>query len=155
MDPASAAVAFVGFSASVVQLSAVTLNSCQTLHHFYKGYSNAPANVDRLAKLLKRLELVASRLHNLDTPCIEGSIQHNVDQFWEQHAREMKDDLEQFRNLVVKLEKKLKVKSHTPKQVFARLRVVFSDEETTKWEQVLSAHIATATSMLSVMTRYA
>lgn len=154
MDPASAAIAFVGFAGSIAQLAAVAVASCQTLHSVYKNVANAPAKVDRLAKLLRKLELIATRMRDIDTQGLEEVLRKETDSFWKQDAAEMQKDLEQFRIRMSKLEHGFASKAVVPKHLIARLRVLFSEEETTEYERIFTAHVDTATFMLSVTTRY-
>ncbi|KAK3071563.1 hypothetical protein LTR53_008402 [Teratosphaeriaceae sp. CCFEE 6253] len=152
MDPASAAVAVLGLAASVAQLTSMAIASCKTLHSFCRDTSDAPDNVDRLLRLLQKLELVTERLYPM-VASLGHSTGDGVTVFWQQHAVEMKRDIQVFRDKVAKLERGFRAKDRPLKTILARMRVVFSNDETARYERVFSSHVETATLMLSMTTR--
>lgn len=153
MDPASATVALVGFAASIAGLAGTVFQSCQALHTFCKGLATAHQNVQRLSSLIKRLEIVTNQLQNIDTSRLKGRLDNETERYWRQQAADMRKDLYEFHEKVSKLENKFRARTFTSVDVTARLRVMFSNEETTRYERLFSSHIEAANLVLSILTK--
>lgn len=151
MAPASAGVAFVGFAGSIAALAVVTLDCCKTVHNVVRAVGHAPKNVERLVKLVKRLESFLGQLGHVNERLLNSNIEAGIEDYWIQHAAEMELDLSQFRLKVSELNEEFTKRSHSSKNTSARLKTFFSEDETSQYERRLRDHIGTATSMLTMV----
>ena len=153
MDPASATVALVGFAASIAGLAGAAAQSCQALQTFCKGLTTAQKNVQRLSDLIRRLEFITNQLQIIDTSRLKGRLDSDTEQYWRHQATQMCSDLHEFRDKVWKLENKFRAKTVTSMDLSARLLVVFSTDETTRYERLFSSHIEAANLVFSILTK--
>lgn len=154
MDPASAAVAFVGFAASIVTLSAVVANSCKTIHNVWHSLKDAPKDVRRLIRKMKRLAKVISEIERVvvqfgEDPSLLGSQQYWVDQI-----EEMVDDFAVLDNKITNLQADLTAKTSAKKHLWARARKILSEDDILKYERIISDHLQTFNVMYGVQARY-
>lgn len=153
MDPASAAVAFVGFAASIATLSAVVANSCKTIHNVWHSFKDAPQDVHRLIKKMKRLEKVISEIERNVVQFGEDPSSLDSQQCWVDQIKEMVDDFAIFDDKINNL-KALTAKTSAKKHLWARARKFLSEDDILKYERILSDHLQTFNLMYGLQTRY-
>ena len=149
LDPASASIAFVGFTASLVTLVATTVNSARTVHDLWKSIGNTPQEVKRLFCHLKKLEDLLHCLRNcaLDDAPLPQSIAAQ----WEDSIKKIEDDMEEFQEFVLKLHALLS--KPTPlRKVRARLRYVLAENSVARYQQKLHYHCEQLTLMLGMVS---
>lgn len=153
MDPASAAIAFVGFAGSIVQITGAAIVSCHALQKFCRNIANANTNVSRLIRLLEKLEMISSQMQDIRPEDLQTAFKGELRAIWCTQSTEMEQDLRVFRERIEKLERSIKSKSRFARDVTGRLKTVFAEDETAKQERILATHVDTATFMLSLANR--
>ncbi|KAI8631723.1 hypothetical protein F5Y19DRAFT_493585 [Xylariaceae sp. FL1651] len=151
MDPASAAVAFIGFSAAIVQLAGSLANGCMTLYKLKQKLNETPQDISRLHKSMKRLERLVAEVRSLENDIGEHWLSSNLGIHWSEHAADIENDLNALNQRLSKLVRILEAKSITSKHVRATIRKAFMEEDIVKFERILTAHQDTFSFMLSVV----
>lgn len=154
MDPASAAVAFVGFAASIASLSAVVVNSCKTMHNVWHSLKDAPQDVRRLLRKMKTLEKVILEIGTAAVQFSNDPSRQYSQQHWVDHIEEMVDDWTILGDKISKLQANLTAKTSSGKHLRARVRKFFSEDDILKFENILSGHLQIFIVMCSVQSRY-
>lgn len=153
MDPASAAVAFVGFAASIATLSAVVANSCKTIHNVWHSLKDAPQDVRRLLRKMNRLEKVILEIEKVVVQSVEVSSRLDSQQYWVDQILEMVDDFTILKDKINSLHVNLTAKT-SKKNLTTRVRKFFSEDDILKYESILSGHLQTVNVMYSLQSRY-
>lgn len=154
MDPASAAVVFVGFAASIASLSAVVVNSCKTIHNVWHSLKDAPQDVRRLLKKMKTLEKVILEIEKVVVQFGEDTSKLDSQQYWVDQLLEMVDDFTILKEKINNLQANLTAKTLSRKNLGARVRKFFSEDEILKYEGILSGHLQTFNIMFCLQSRY-
>lgn len=154
MDPASAAVAFVGFTASIASLSAVVATSCKTIHNVWHSLKDAPQDVCRLARKMKRLEKVILEIERVVVQFGEDPSLLDSQQYWVDQIEEMVDDFAILDDKINNLQACLAAKTPAKKHLWARARKFLSEDDILKYERILSDHLQTFNVMYSLQARY-
>lgn len=154
MDPASAAVAFVGFAASIASLSAVVVNSCKTIHNVWHSLKDAPQDVRRLLRKMKTLEKVILEIGTVAVQFSNDPSRLDLQQHWADHIEEMVDDWTVLNDKIIKLQASLTAKTSSGKNLRARVRKFFSEDDILKYENILSGHLQIFIAMCSMQSRY-
>lgn len=152
MDPASAAVAFVGFTASLVTLAGLALDSLQTLYRFQAKVKDAPEDILRLQDGLKRFEALLSEIGLQQNDGLSTLPQH-LCELWGDSAMQMKKDLERFRDFLLGFERRVNQSSVSSKNLRARLKFFFREDAVDAFQRRLSMHVQflhTVQSLLSL-----
>ena len=153
MDPASAAVAFVGFAASIASLSALILDSCNKIHSIAQSLKNAPNHIRRLFSKVKRLHSVISEIEKIGNEIGDEPFGTDVQRDWMNISTTMRADLVAFEGKVSKLQKSLDGKSLSKVHMSVRVRMFFSAEEVDRYENLLSDHVETINLFLSMLSK--
>lgn len=153
MDPASAAVAFVGVSASIASLSAITLNSCNKIHNIAQSLKNAPHHIRRLFGKVERLHRVVSEIEKIGNEIGDEPLGVDVQRDWTSIATIMKTDLMTLEGKITKLHRGLDGKSLSRLHMSVRIRMFFSAEEVEKYENLLSDHLETINLLLCMLSK--
>ena len=153
MDPASAAVAFVGFSASIATLSALILDSCNKIHSTAQSLKNAPDHIRRLFGKVKRLHRVISELEKIGNEMGDEDWGTNVQRDWMNIASIMRADLMALEERTSKLQRSLDGKSLSKINMSVRVRMFFSAEEVDKYENRFSDHLETINVFLCMVSK--
>lgn len=153
MDPASAAVVFVGFAASIASLSAVVVNSCKTIQNVWHLLKDAPQDVHRLLRKIKRLEKVILEIEKV-VQFGEDTSRPDSQQYWVDQILEMVDDFTILKDKINSLQANLTAKTLSRKNLGARVRKFFSEDEIIKYEGILSGHLQTFNVMYCLQSRY-
>lgn len=153
MDPASAAVAFVGFAASITTLSAVVANSCKTIHNVWHSFKDAPQDIHRLIRKMKRLEKVILEIERVVVQFGDPSLLDSQ-QYWMDQIEEMVDDFAILDDKINKLQADLTAKASAKKHLWARARKFLSEDDILKYERILSDHLQTFNIMYGLQAGY-
>ena len=153
MDPASAAVAFVGFSASIASLSALILDSCNKIHSTAQSLKNAPDHIRRLFGKVKRLHRVISEIEKIGNDLGDEPLGTDVQRDWMNIATMMRADLMALEGKISKLQRSLDGKSSSKVHMSVRVRMFFSTEEVDRYENLLSDHLETINLFLCMLSK--
>lgn len=155
MDPVSAtAVAVVGFAASIATLSAVVIDSCKTIHNVWHSLKDAPEDVQRLLKKMRTLGQVILDMGKVAVQSSNDTSRQDSQQCWVEHIEQMVEDWETLNDKINKLQSKLTAKTLSGKNLSARIRKFFSEDDLLKYENILSGHLQIFIAMCSVQSRY-
>lgn len=155
MEPVSAtAVAVVGFAASIATLSAVVVDSCKTIHNLWHSLKDAPEDIHRLLRKMKTIEQVILEMGIVAVQFSNHPSRINSQQCWVKHIEEMVDDWTILNDKINKLRANLSAKSSSGKNLRARVRKFFSEDDILKYENILSGHLQLFIAMCSVQSRY-
>lgn len=152
MDPASAAVAFVGFAASLATLAGLAMDSLQTLCRFQDKLRNAPKDILRLQGDLKRFEAVLWEIQRQQQDGLPTLPQH-LCELWGDSAKQMQQDLERFRDFLLVFERRINQWSISSKNLRVRAKLFFSEDAVEEFQRRLSMHVQflhTVQSLLSL-----
>lgn len=153
MDPASAAIAFVGFAASITTLAAVVLNSCRTLRDLCRDIQDAPQDLQRLFGHVQNLERIVIEVQRTGADIASDASIARLNAFWVDNAMYMETDLQRFNEKLCKLFEGLQRRSLTSKSLRARLYKVFSNDDILHWERVLAQHLNTFALLYNIVLR--
>ena len=152
MDPASAAVAFVGFAASLATLVAVVIDTSKTIYNLGSKLRHAPKDVERLlfefeifGGLLKEIRSRAEEHGDANTP-------PGLRELWAVSASQMQNDMENFQSVILKLSVLLKGTISSSALVRLRIRSLFSESAVTRYRQQITAHHGILTLVQSLMS---
>lgn len=151
MEPVSA---FVGFAASIVTLSAVVADSCKKIHNVWHLLKDAPQDVGRLLRKMKRLENVISEIETVAVQFGKDSSRIDSQQYWVDQIADMVDDFTILNDKINKLQAILTAKTLSRNNLSARVRKFFSEDDIVKYESILSGHLQTFNVMCCVQSRY-
>lgn len=153
MGPASAALAFVGFSASIASLSAITLSSCTKIHNIAQSLKNAPDHIRRLFAKIERLRRVVSEIEKVGNEIGDEHLGTDLQRDWTNIATIMKTDLLALEGKISRLQNSLNGKSLSRVHMSVRIRVFFSAEEVENYENLLSDHLETINFLLCILSK--
>lgn len=154
MDPASAAIAVVGFAASIATLSAVVVDSCKTIHNVWHSLKDAPEEIHRLIKRMEILEQVILEMGTVSVKSSKDPSRLDSQQCWLKQIEEMVHDWTILHGKINKLQAKLTAKTSSGKNMRARVRKFFSEDDILKYENILSSHLQIVIVMRSMQSRY-
>ena len=152
MDPASAAVAFVGFSASIASLSALILDSCNKIHSTARSLKDAPNHIRRLFGKVKRLHRVISEIEKIGNEIGDEPLDTDIQRDWTEITTIMRADLMALDEKISKLQRSLDGKSLSKVHMSVRVRMFFSAEEVDRYENILSDHLETINFFLCILS---
>jgi hypothetical protein len=141
MDPASAAVAFVGFAASLATLAGVVIESAKTINELASKLKHAPDDLKQFLANLKQYELLLSILKDLVSEHTAEELPPQLKQFWLDNAIDMRRDYDVLSSLVKKLECKLDGETVSTKHLRARFQYFFRSGELKEFNDRLPDHI--------------
>ena len=150
LDPASASIAFVGFTASLVTLVAAAVESAQNFHDLWNSTGNTPQEVKGLLRRLKRFQDLLHYLRNGNFKNV--TLPQSYATQWKSSIEEMEDDLKTFQGLILQLQKLLSRPAPLQK-VQARLRYVLAQKSVAHHQQRLRHHCEQLTLTLSVASQ--
>lgn len=153
MDPASAAVAFVGFAASIASLSALILDSCNKIHSTAQSLRNAPSHIRRLFGKIERLHRVIAEIEKIGNEIGDEHLGTDVQRDWMNIATIMRADLMALEGKISKLQRSLDGKSLSKVHMSVRVHMFFSAEEVDRYENLLSDHLETINLFLCMLSR--
>lgn len=155
MEPVSAtAIAVVGFAASITTLSAVVVDSCKTIHNVWHSLKDVPADIHRLLGKMKILEQVILEMRTVAVQFRTDPSRLDSQQCWVKHIEEMVDDWTVLNDKINRLQANLTAKTSSGKNLRARVRKFFSEDDILKYENILSGHLQIFIAMCSMQSRY-
>lgn len=153
MDPASAAVAFIGVAASLATLAALVIDGSKTLFNVHRKIENAPQDIRRLCRQLNTFQCLLYEAQDLvrdDGPACAAS---NMGTVFAMAIEHMLDDLRGFKDTVQRL-KGLASHSTSSKDLFLlRVRHILKEDGVREYQRLICSHIATLTLLLETLTR--
>jgi hypothetical protein len=154
MDPASAAVAFVGFAASLTTLAGLVIESAKTISELCNKLKHAPDDLKHFLANLKQYELLLSMLKDLVSEYSADELPPQLKQFWLDNAIYMKKDYDILYSLTQKLEFKLDGKTASTKHFRARFLCFFRSGEMRDFGSRLPDHILKFNIALSMINEW-
>lgn len=153
MDPASAAVAFVGFAGSIAALAGVVTESCKMLNNVWHILKDGPQDTRRLFKRLKRLETIILEIRRVGEGSTDEAFRAGFQRSWIDNVEDMREDFFALQAKILKLEGLLIAKRFSRKHLCAQVRKLFSNEDIEKYEHILSGHMETFNMMLNLYSQ--
>ena len=135
MDPASAVITFVGFSAAVAQLAGTVANGCKALHNLKQKLDETPRDIVRLDKSLKRLKRIIVEIRSLEKDIGEHWSSSDLATHWSDHAVDIETDVSALDHLLSKLARSLESRSITSKHVRSTIRAFLMEDDLAKFER--------------------
>lgn len=149
MDPASAAVAAVGFAGSLVALFEVVTDTSRAVHGLLGKLREASTDAKRLLGILRTLEVLADKIKHYNEA---DEFPKAMQELWRDRAALMLQDLEGLKGIVKKLEESGQGKSYSQKHFRMRMQKVFADDKIKLYERNLSSHVQTFNFALSMVS---
>jgi len=139
MDPASAAIAFVGFSASLTTLVGLVVNCSTTLYDLQRKLKEAPKDILHLQYELRNLQALLVEIQSRFRKDGRISTQQGFQGLWESVSAQMEQDIESFMATVSKHSSQFR----TPvrKRVSMRIRYIFDEKTVEEFRRRISRHI--------------
>ena len=152
MDPASVAVGFIGFAASLATLVAVVIDTSKTIHDIGSKLRHAPEDVERLfldfevfRGLLEEILIRVEEHGDTNTP-------QRLRDLWATSATQMKKDVDGFKSTILKLSGLLDRGSSSSAFVRLRIRHVFSEAAVAKYRRQIYEHHGVLTLVQTLMS---
>ena len=155
MDPASAAVASVGFAASLATLVAVVVDSTKTLYNLQSQLRNAPENAQRLYRQLQFLEQLLRQIEAKSASLEAQNVPQELQEIWKSIVGELERDMNNFRNGASKLLQQLKVPSLSTKMVRLRIKTFLREDGVEKFAHRITLQQETLKLVLLLIDEYA
>ena len=157
MDPASAAVAFIGVAASLTTLAALVIDGSKTLLNVHRKVKNAPEDIRRLCRQLNAFQCLLYEAQDLVRDLVRDHgpdyAPSDVGTVFATTFEHMLDDLRDFKDTVQKL-KSLMAHSTSSKDLFVlRVRHIFKEDGVREYQRLICSHVATLTLLLEILTR--
>ena len=153
MDPASAAVAFIGVAASLTTLMALVIDSFKTLSNFHRKVKHAPEDIRRLCRQLNAFQCLLHIAQDLIRDHGPDYAASAVGTVFATAIEHMLDDLRGFKDTVQNLEG-LMSRSTSSKDLFVRqVRHILKEDAVREYQRLICSHVATLTLLLEMMTR--
>ena len=153
MDPASAAVAFVGFAGSIAALAGVVVESCKTLNDLWHLLREAPQDTQRLFKRLKRLAIIILEVRRVGEELRDDIVGIESSRSWLGSVEDMLHNFNILKSKIMRLEGNLCAKPISKKRLCGTIQRIFSHEDIVKYERILSSHTETFTIMLALVSQ--
>lgn len=139
MDPASAAVAVVGFSASLATLVGLVINCSRTLYDLQRNLREAPEGILRLQHDLRSLQALLTEIQCRVRKHGEASVPRDFRGLWGSVSTQMERDIAVFMATVSTHSTQL----GTPirKRIPIRIRHIFDENTVEAFRRRISRHI--------------
>ena len=153
MDPASAAIAFIGVAASLTTLAALVIDASKTLLNIHHKVKNAPADIRRLYRELDMFQCLLHEAQDLVRDHGPDYAASDAGTVFAKAMEHMLHDLRDFKNTVERL-KGLMSHSTSAKDLFVlRVRHILKEDGVREYQRLICSHIATLTYQLEILTR--
>lgn len=151
MDPVSAAVAAVGFAASLATLVGLVTESSRVLHNLWDKVRDTPKDVERLLDIVRVTESLVKEIAGL---IFEGSedVPAMLQEIWNARAGLMLVDMRGLGQVVLELQNSIESETISRKHIRTSIRKFFKDDKILSYERKLSKHIETFTLVLSMLS---
>ena len=153
MDPASAAVAFIGVAASLTTLAALVIDGSKTILKAHRKVKNAPEDIRRLCRQLNAFQCLLYEAQDLVRDHGPDHAASDVGTVFATAIEHMLNDLRDFKDTVQKL-KGLMSHSTSSRDLFVlRVRHILKEDGVREYQRLMCSHVATLTLLLEIMTR--
>jgi len=142
MDPASAAVAFVGFAASVAALCGLVIEGSRTLYELQDKARNAPDELRKLYTTLKCLEsmLLEIQRRSLDLDNLSVSIEFR--ESWKATVSLLETAMESLQEWLSQRFGSLDLERFGRKKLPQRMMLFFADKKLEAFRRSIDEHIS-------------
>ena len=139
MDPASATVAFVGFSASLTALVGLVMKCSKSLYDLQRKLREAPKGILQLQQDLRNFQ--ALLVETQSRVCVDGgnSVPQGFRELWENISLEMRQDMEDFMATVSRYSAQFG--NPLRKKAQMRIRYIFDENAVQEFHRRISRHI--------------
>lgn len=138
MDPASAVVAFVGFTASLGALAEILVKGCKTLAGLKAIIEDAPDDIERLHRAMTLLQGVVVQIQKSTEDIEDLWGESHLSLLWAQHARRVENDIKLLRGCLEGIDRAFAATSRTSLHVRARIKKIFKEQDLVKYERILT-----------------
>lgn len=155
MDPASAVVAFVGFSASVVTLCGFVVESSRTLYELQDKVRNAPEELRNILATFHNLEVLLTEMQHLSSEVSSMDIPARQKEAWMSTVGTLESDMVSFRGWLFQ-HFKLDVYQHALKKqtgLRRRVQVFFAEDRIKTFQQSITLHTAQLSILYDLISR--
>lgn len=153
MDPASAAVAFIGVAASLTTLAALVIDSSKTLFNVHRKVKNAPEDIRNLCRQLNAFQCLLYEAQDLVRDHGPAYAASAAGTEFAKAIEHMLNDLRGFKDTVQNL-KGLMSHSTSSKDLFVlRVRHILKEDGVREYQRLICSHVATLTLLLEILTR--
>lgn len=153
MDPASAAVAFIGVAASLTTLAALVIDGSKTLFNVHRKVKNAPEDIRRLCTQLDAFQCLLYEAQDLVRDDGLDSAAPDVRTVFATAIEHMLDDLRGFKATVQKLKGLMSHSTSSTDLFVLRVRHILKEDGIRDYQRLINSHIATLTLLLESSTR--
>lgn len=153
MDPASAAVAFIGVAASLTTLAALVIDGYKTLFDVHRKVKNAPKDIRRLCRQLNAFQCLLDEVRDLVVDHGPDYAASDVGTVFATTIRHMLDDLHDFKDTVQKLKGVMSDFTSSKDLFVLRVRHIFKEDGVREYQRLICSHVATLTLLLEILTR--
>ena len=152
MDPASAAVAFIGVAASLATLAALVIDGSKTLFNVHRKVKNAPEDIRRLCRQLNAFQCLLYEAQDLvrDDGLDAASDLRAV---FATAIGHMLDDLRGFKDTTQRLKGLMSHSTSSTDLFVLRVRHILKEDGIRDYQRLICSHIATLTLLLETLTR--
>ena len=153
MDPASAAVAFIGVAASLTTLAALVIDGSKTLLKVHGKVKNAPEDIRRLCR---QLDVFQCLLHEAQVLVRDHGPLYATSDVGTVFARaieHMLNDLGEFNDTVQKLKALMSQPKSAKDLLVLRVRYIIKEDRVREYKRRICSHVATLTAQLEILTR--
>ena len=153
MDPASAAVAFIGVAASLTTLAALVIDSSKTLFNVHRKFKNAPEDIGRLCRQLNAFQCLLYEAQDLVEDDGSDYAASAAGTVFATAIGHMLDDLRGFKDIVHKLKCLMSHSTSSTDLFVLRVRKILKEDGVRDYQRLICSHIATLTLLLEISTR--
>jgi len=140
IDPASAVISFIGFTASISTLAALVIDSAKTLYNLQSQLKNAPEDVHRLLRQLQIFEKLLDEIRARSREHGDMGVPDTLQEIWQISATQIEEDLIGFTKVLRSLQRRLNGYSVSSNLVRLRVMKFFYDDDLVKFQRRLSSH---------------
>jgi hypothetical protein len=141
MDPASAAVAFVGFAASVVTLWGLVIESSRTLYELQYKARNAPDELRKLYTALKGLESMLLEIQRRSPDLGSLGVSVEFKQSWNAAVSLLEMAMTSLQDWMANSFGSLDLERLGRKQLLQRMKFFFADKKLEAFRRSIDEHV--------------
>lgn len=142
MDPASTAVAFVGFAASVVTLCGLVVDSSRTLYELQDKLRNVPDKLRKLSLTIRCFESMLLEIQRRSSRLDELGVSAAFRTSWATTVGLLEAAMGALRDWLANDFDSLDFEQTGKKQLLQRVKLFFADKKIGAFQQSLAEHIA-------------
>lgn len=150
MDPASASIAFVGFTASLATLAGLVLQSSRVVHEICQKVKDTPKEVTDLQDQLVQLHgLLQGLKENAPVPTTSGILLET----WQFAIQQLQNDMDTFSKRIQTISKHIKQKGSRSPFVGAAFRNFYEADVLKQYQVKFAGHIGAFTLLQAQLIR--